>query len=176
MGEMTAERFESAPTFDAFLEGVEEFRDLWHAVASRTKVDPEIVAEFEALPSSWNLVGIAEDWCFDAINPMPVLAKLAEETSNIEFRVLLRDQNLDIMDQHLTNGRSRSIPIVVLYDAGFGDRGCWGSRPRELQEWMDTVAPTLPKEEKSKYHRRWYARDKGVSTLREILEMLRAAS
>ncbi len=171
---MSRERFESALTFREFLEEVEKFAELWHGVAQRAKVPQEFVDAFSALPGHWNLVAMAEDWCFDAINPLPVISRLADEVPNLSMKVLHRDENLDLIDAHLTNQQSRSIPIVIIYDEEFGDRGCWGTRPKELQKWIDEVAPTLPPEEKSKYHRRWYARDKGVSTLREILSLIQA--
>ena len=57
---------------------------------------------------------------------MPVVACLARDAHNLDLRVLARDENLDIMDTHLTNGRSRSIPVVILLDEDFVEKGWWG--------------------------------------------------
>ena len=57
---------------------------------------------------------IAEDWCGDASNTIPILAKLVE-LPGLELRVLRRDEHPEVMDRYLTDG-SRSIPIVIALD------------------------------------------------------------
>jgi hypothetical protein len=79
------------------------------------------------------------------------------------------------MDTHLTNG-SRSIPVMILYDENWTERACWGPRPKELQLWvMDWMAKNGKdgnNDEKYRYIRGWYARDKGQAALREVTEMV----
>ena len=111
---------------------------------------------------------IAEDWCGDASSTVPVLAKLAANTPGVELRIILRDQHPEVMDRYLTNG-SRSIPIVIALDEGFAELGHWGPRPAELQSWVMANRQTVPKTELYPQVRRWYARDHGESTLREVL-------
>ena len=59
---------------------------------------------------------ISEAWCGDAAQNVPLIAKATEFSSNIELKIILRDENLDIMDAFLTNG-GRSIPKVIAIDA-----------------------------------------------------------
>jgi hypothetical protein len=73
------------------------------------------------------------------------------------------------MDRYLTNG-SRSIPIVIALDAGFNELGHWGPRPRELQQWVMANRATMPKPERYRQVRRWYAEDRGQSTIRELMQ------
>jgi hypothetical protein len=76
------------------------------------------------------------------------------------------------MDKHLTNGKSRSIPVVIFLDASFEERGWWGPRPESLQAWAMNEGIALPKDERYKALRTWYARDRGHTTLDEILTAL----
>ena len=85
--------------------------------------------------ASRKLLVIAEDWCGDASNTVPIMAKLADAAPGLELRVILRDQNPEVMDQYLTNG-TRSIPIVIVLDEDFQELGHWGPRPTELQAWV----------------------------------------
>lgn len=117
------------------------------------------------------LLALVEDWCGDASNTIPVLARMGHEAQCLDMRVLLRDENPDVMDEYLTNG-SRSIPIVIVLDDDFNERGHWGPRPTELQQWVMDNKDTMPSDERYKYVRTWYARDKGETTLREILALL----
>ena len=55
---------------------------------------------------------ITEDWCGDAMMNLPILKRVSEEL-NLEVRVFHRDDDTRLIDQYLTNGKSRSIPIFV---------------------------------------------------------------
>jgi thioredoxin-like negative regulator of GroEL len=113
------------------------------------------------------LLAISHDWCWDAANTLPWVARLAEAGGG-ELRIALRDENPDLMDEYLTDG-ARSIPVVIALDEAFRVRGRWGPRPAELQAWFLANRATMPKEERYAHMRRWYIRDKGESTLREML-------
>ena len=51
--------------------------------------------------------------------------------------MLLRDQNLELMDQYLTNGTSRAIPIFVFIDQNGNERAVWGPRAETVQHFVD---------------------------------------
>lgn len=145
--------------------------DLYVALYKRVTIPIEISARVEALGGRWHLLVLSEDWCGDSVNIVPVIAKLTESISNMDMRILKRDQNLDIMDAHLT-GTSRSIPIVILLDQKFQECGWWGPRPRALQQWVIEKGMLLPKDERYKEVRTFYARDHGLTTMRELADML----
>jgi hypothetical protein len=155
---------------------VSEHVDLWAGVYRKSKIPEWAVEELEALGRSWNLMAIAEDWCGDASNLVPIFARLAEASPRVDFRILNRDENPELMDMYLTNG-SRSIPIVVIMDEEFRPVGRWGPRPAELQEFVITEkrAARRTSSEIYKDARQWYARDRGETTLRELLKVMAEA-
>jgi hypothetical protein len=169
------QRYERAPTFEQYLEGVERNRELWHAVYDRAQVPEEIVTTARAAGVGWRLLALAEDWCGDAVNTLPVIARLAREVG-WDLRVLPRDQNPDLMDAHLTNGRSRSIPVVIVYDERFREVGWWGPRPEAIQRWILSEGLAMPSPERYKVVRRWYAQDRGRTALAELLQVLGRAA
>ena len=178
MGEVhdvNRERFERAPTFREYLETVDQNRDLWNGVYERVRLPDDLVAEASRIRGEWHLVALSEDWCGDAVNTLPVVARLAEE-AGWDLRVLGRDDNPDLMDSHLTNGRSRSIPIVIVYDENFSEIGWWGPRPREIQAWVMDEGLSMSSPDRYKVIRTWYARDRGRTTLSEILGIVGAAA
>jgi hypothetical protein len=119
----------------------------------------------------YRLLVLAEDWCGDASSTVPYVAKLGDAAHCLEMRVLRRDEHPEVMDRYLT-GASRSIPIVIALDHAWRELGHWGPRPTALQAWFLEARQTRPKEELYPEIRRWYARDKGATTLREVLELL----
>jgi hypothetical protein len=163
-------RFEAAPTFLQYLARVDRNRELWHGVYERARAPENLVATARAILGTWNLVALSEDWCGDAVNTLPAVARLAE-AAGWDLRVLSRDANPDLMDAHLTNGRSRSIPVVIVYDDHFREVGWWGPRPAEIQSWVLTEGLAMPSPERYNAVRRWYAKDKGRTTLSELLEV-----
>jgi hypothetical protein len=153
--------------FDAYVASSTQHRGLWEGLY-RTARMPEWA--LGALPAGArrHLLVLAEDWCGDASNTVPVLARLADAVPGLELRVLRRDEHPAVMDRYLTNG-SRSIPIVIALDEEFAELGHWGPRPTELQSWVMANRQIMPKTELYPQVRRWYARDHGESTLREVL-------
>ncbi len=169
-------RFKSALPFPDYLETVRKNESLWRGVYQRARVPDAVVAEARALPGTWHLLALSEDWCGDAVNILPVVARFAEALPNVELRVLPRDENLDIMDAHLTNGSSRSIPVVILYDGDFRERAWWGPRPSGLQKWVMEEGMEMEPGPRYAETRRFYARDKGKAILAEALELIRSAA
>jgi thioredoxin family protein len=110
------------------------------------------------------------------VNTLPVIAKLASLVPEmVDLRVVGRDANPDLMDSHLT-GTSRSIPVVIVLDDGYMDRGWWGPRPKELQAWTVGSGKALEKADRYREIRRWYARDRGLSTLEELVTLMERAA
>ncbi|HEV8151072.1 MAG TPA: thioredoxin family protein [Gemmatimonadales bacterium] len=144
-----------------------EFPELWRGVFERAVLPEWALEEFARTPLRKLLV-LAEDWCGDAANTVPVLAALAEQLDAGELRVLERDRFPEVMDAYLSNG-TRSIPIAIALDREFRELGHWGPRPAVLQSWMLTNKATIPSPKRYAYARRWYAKDRGETTLRELL-------
>jgi hypothetical protein len=169
------ERYLAAPDFPAMLADARKNVELWTAMWRHAQVDEGFVHRVAALPGAWHLLVLSEDWCGDAVNTVPVVAKLAERAPNMDLRVLGRDDNPDLMDAHLT-GASRSIPVVIALDETFEERGWWGPRPTVLQGWVSGQGQLLEKTARYREARIWYARDRGRTTLEEVVSMLERAA
>ena len=152
---------------------IREHKDLWDAVATRAEVPTWATEAAAALGSRRKLMVISEDWCGDASNTVPVIARFAEVAPSVDVRVVKRDEHPELMDLYLTHG-ARSIPLVVVLDEGFRPIGRWGPRPTELQEMVlrEKKVGERPMDEIYRDVRRWYARDRGESTLRELLSVM----
>jgi len=117
-------------------------------------------------------ITLTETWCGDASQNLPYLNQLAAINENIEFRLLLRDDDLDLMDSYLTNG-GRSIPKVIFLKEENGqliELGSWGPRPEPVQTRMraEKQNPTMTKEELALFVQKWYNNDKGLTLQKEI--------
>lgn len=122
-------------------------------------------------PEHWIL--LTEGWCGDAAHSVPVIAKMADYSSKIKLDLLLRDENLELMDKHLTNG-GRSIPKLIRYSEDGKVLGEWGPRPAAAQQIMlDGKTKGLEKADINVELQKWYARDRGASIDQEFQDLLK---
>jgi hypothetical protein len=154
--------------FGEFTSRSAEYCRIWEGLYAIARVPAWAL---EAVPPgvARRFLVIVEDWCGDGPSSIAPLAKLAAQAPGLELRIVGRDDHPELMDRYLTNG-ARSIPIVVALDGDFRELGHWGPRPTELQAWVMANKATIPKSELYPQVRKWYARDQGLSTLREVLE------
>lgn len=117
---------------------------------------------------------LSESWCGDASPSLPLMNKISELNPNIEFKIVLRDEHLALMDVFLTNG-SRSIPkLIVLDEENEEVIGEWGPRP--------SIATQMAKAYKQEHGvltaefkqdlQVWYNKDKGQNILSDLLDLL----
>lgn len=168
--------WDEAMSYDQFVKESQAHCELWKGVYRIARVPAWAVEQASALGERFRLVVLAEDWCGDATNTVPVLARWADVTPNIELRVLRRDEHDEVMQRYLTNGTARSIPVVIVLNEAMEELGWWGPRPRALQDWaMAERAKGRAKAEMYPEIRRWYAKDKGETTIREVLAVMGGA-
>ncbi len=174
-GELTLrERFRAGETFAGLLKRTRDDGALWEAIYKRAGISDDAMARTRRLRRHWHLLILSEDWCGDSVNVLPYLARLKETTPRIELRIIGRDANPDIMEAHVTDA-SRAIPVVIVLDDTFKERGWWGPRPGPLQSWVRSEGLALPKVERYRQMRTWYARDHGETLVAEILSIIERA-
>ena len=147
---VTPERFEHALTYADYVAGVAVNRDQFEHYYQTVRLTDDDVAFFRqaaARPSGpAELLAIAEAWCPDVFRGLPVFARIAE-ASNMTLRVVLRDENPDIMDEFLLNGTARAIPVAVFYTKDHRYIAHWIERPAVAHAEIARV-----KAEFSKHH------------------------
>lgn len=135
----------------------------------------ETIDKLQNLDYHYIWLVISEGWCGDAAQILPVLNKMAAASEKkIDLRIVLRDENDELMNQYLTNG-GRAIPkvIVICKEAGIV-RTDWGPRPKGASELMSNYKRDFGViDEKIKTDLQlWYLADKGLSTQQELLEIM----
>lgn len=163
--------WDAAVSLDAFIAAAQQHQGFWQATRRLAVVTPDAIARVQAVAVPRRLLVLAEDWCGDAVNTLPVLQRLVEHSVHVELRVLRRDEYDGLMQAHLSNG-ARAIPVVMVLDADGRHYGWWGSRPSPLQRWRLLEGNAMDKDARSKATRTWYARDRGRTTVDEVLELL----
>jgi len=143
-------------------------------------INPELKVLVEGLQHHYIWVVITEAWCGDSAQNLPVIAELAKlNPEKIKLHILLRDENLELMDQYLTNG-ARAIPkLFAVNDTLSKEAFIWGPRPANAQElliaWKKNPEGKSWEEFEKELHG-WYAKDKGQSLQQEFFQLLSSQS
>src|SRR5438874_1952820 len=96
-------------TAKKYSENLLEYSKLNVARMNRIDKTIEIIPELKEIveqivsPQTWLI--LTEGWCGDAAQIVPVFAKIAQLNSTINLKFLLRDENSELMDRYLTNGK-----------------------------------------------------------------------
>lgn len=99
--------------------------------------------------SNIRMIVLAEAWCGHCMLDIPILLRLVE-ASNIGIRFLRRDENLELMDQYLTNEK-RIIPIVLFIDEAGNELAKWGPMAPEIATYSNDMKQDLPNKEDANY-------------------------
>ncbi len=124
-----------------------------------------------SIPYIW--LTLTEGWCSDAAQNLPLLAAIEQHSPHISLKLLLRDENLDVMDQYLT-GTSRSIPkLICMEKETLKEIFTWGPRPKPAQDLMlELKKNNTPSAERSLQIQKWYNTDKTQTLQNEFLQLI----
>lgn len=138
--------FEKGLTLDQYKNGMNVNREKMESIYEGFQLNEEERGQLSEVKTSLKAIVLTEDWCGDAMLNIPILLRIAEE-AKIDVRFVLRDSNLELMDQYLTNGTARSIPIFIFIDEEGQEKTVWGPRASEVQNYVDTMRSQLPDKE-----------------------------
>ena len=136
------------------------------------KVADDLKAMLQSIdePQIWMV--LTEPWCGDSAQCLPQITVMTDLNPNIDLRMILRDENLDIMDEYLTNG-GRSIPRLVIFDKKGQDLASWGPRPAEAQVvFKESKESGMEKADILKNLHLFYGRNRGAALESEFLVLL----
>jgi len=119
---VTQERFAQGLTWADFLANAKVNRDKFERNYNNPVLTDEDLSFFRTASDRTDgprkLLAIAEAWCGDVYRELPTAVRITE-AAGMELRIVLRDENADIMDEFVSNeGKSRAIPVFVFYTSG----------------------------------------------------------
>jgi hypothetical protein len=140
-----------------------------------TTLIPELKRRLSNIERPMIWLVLTEGWCGDAAQSLPVIDKMAKESDRIVLKLLLRDQNPELMEQFLTNGTSRSIPRLIVLDRDTLEvLESWGPRPEPAQQLFYQLRDDVSVDEREAAERlhKWYADDRTRVIQEEILSLI----
>lgn len=140
----------------------------------QTKLSETTKEKTQRVQKDFTWLVLTESWCGDAAQTLPILNKFAETNPKIELKVVLRDDNADLMNGFLTNG-SKSIPKLIVLEKGTNNVvSTWGPRSEKATNLVNDYKEKHGKldAEFKKDLQLWYNSDKGVHIERDLVDLL----
>ncbi|PCH73022.1 MAG: thioredoxin family protein [Flavobacteriaceae bacterium] len=140
----------------------------------KTLKTPEFISKkINALKNKRTFLLLAEGWCGDAAQLTPIINHVAERSDNLNLKIVLRDENEALMNEFLTNG-GKSIPKLIILDENNNVINTWGPRPSAAAKLVSDYKKEhgVIDAEIKKNLQLWYNKDKGVSTMTELMELV----
>jgi hypothetical protein len=138
------EWFEEGMTTNEYISSMKVNRDGLLKVYNSSELEMEQKAALHKIQDKHlRALVLTADWCGDAMVNLPLFLRIANEAL-IDIRYFIRDENLELMDQYLTNGKSRSIPVIVLINEAGEEVAKWGPRAPEAQKLAVELFGSLP--------------------------------
>jgi len=139
------------------------------------ELDPELTDIARNFGRNLGFIVLAEAWCGDVAQNLPIIHKIIKLNPSWKMHILWRDENLDLMNEYLTNA-AISIPKVIIFDAiTFEELAVWGPRPAILQDKVMAYKADpkdMPYSEFVESVHLWYAKDKGKNLQLEWKEII----
>ncbi|MCM8569314.1 thioredoxin family protein [Gramella jeungdoensis] len=139
----------------------------------RIRLPEEQKTIFKNIETKQTWLVLLESWCADGAQTIPVLNKIAETSDNISLKIILRDENPEIMDNFLTNG-TRSIPKLIILDEDFQVMATWGPRSVPATKMVADYKEEFGKIDATFKARLqvWYNKDHGLSIINELSDIV----
>ncbi len=138
------------------------------------ELNNELITEVNKIDSKYYWVCMTEAWCGDAAQILPIIDKVCLLNSNIDLKILLRDENPEVINDNLTNG-SKSIPKLIILDNNLNKIISWGPRPQILNDFVSEYKkrPDFSKAEMIKEIQMWYNKDNTKSLQSDIVNLIK---
>ncbi len=174
--------YEKGTDFESYQRGMKKKGAIWKDAYSTAKLPPDVEYTAQRIPGQWRLLVVSEELCHDSQNTVPYLVALADSMPGLDLRIVDSKLGKSVMEARRTPDDRGATPTVVILDEHGVDSGCWIERPAALQTFYLENKHAFRNADKHDRERletefmRWYERDAGATTLREVILLLDAAA
>jgi hypothetical protein len=138
------------------------------------KIPKVAVNAFQNINEKQTWLVILESWCADGAQTIPILNKICDVNSNLDVKIVLRDEHPELMNLFLTNG-TRSIPKMIILDSDNNILNTWGPRSRAATKMVEVYKKKNGGIDASfkKFLQVWYNNDMGEAIIDDLEKLIK---
>src|SRR5690625_4626151 len=134
---------------EQYMSHLDKHKDNYYNIYNKFKL-PDDDDFFNATrEKNLRVVALAEVWCGHCMLDIPILLHMCDKM-DIPVKFLPRDENLELMDQYLTNG-NRVIPIFIFINEDGEEVGKWGPIADSVRAFTSQYRDKLPPKDSPEY-------------------------
>lgn len=141
--------FDKGLTTKEYIETLDQLKDGFEQIDKNFTLPDDDEFFKKVNEKDLKVIVIAEPWCGHCMLNMPILFQLCEE-ANMPVRISLRDENLELMDQYLTNEK-RIIPRFIFINQAGEEVATWGPMAEYTKQFVDNLKEKLPPKDGEDY-------------------------
>lgn len=137
---ITEEIWDRGLSLAEFIGRLETFQSEMQRRVNDLRVTSAEFQKLRAFSQVRKILVMTEGWCLDSLMNVPILAKIAEASPNIEMKLIFRSEYPELR-QYFSEKGYDNIPLCWIMKEDYSFCGVWVERPqsayRMLGEWKD---------------------------------------
>ena len=154
---LTEEKFNTGMTTRQYIDQIKVNKQPFVDIYEKVEVARDVRAQFDGMEKPLKLAVFTADWCGDAMSTTPAILRLADSTDGLSLSVFNRDEELELTNGFLPEGRAGTVPVFVAYDDSMREVAIFVETANELVPDIDAmdemIAAELASEEEAEARR-----------------------
>jgi len=126
--------FDSGRRYGEWKAAMRENQEVIAEVEGEIELSPSAEEALRRLARPLRALAIAEDWCRDSVDNLPIVAALAEASGKLDLRVFTKAEHPELMALFLKEGKYESLPVFAFFDEDWRELGRFIERPDSVTE------------------------------------------
>ena len=142
---LTEEKFNTGMTTRQYIDQIKVNKQPFVDIYENVEVAKDVRAQFDGMEKPLKLAVFTADWCGDAMSTTPAILRLADSTDGLSLSVFNRDEELELTNAFLPEGRAGTVPVFVAYDESMREVAIFVETANELVPDIDAMDEMLAK-------------------------------
>jgi len=143
---LTEEKFNTGMTTRQYIDQIKVNKQPFVDIYEKVEVARDVRAQFDGMEKPLKLAVFTADWCGDAMSTTPAILRLADSTDGLSLSVFNRDEELELTNGFLPEGRAGTVPVFVAYDESMREVAIFVETANELVPDIDAMDEMIVKE------------------------------
>ena len=142
--------FENGISYEEYIKESKKYREKMNnsLLIGQKVVQKLSYDQISRMNEKLHVLCIAENWCIDCANGVPIIAMLADMNPNWDFLVVSRDHFRKEFETFYTTAGRKKIPVIIFADEDGDEIMRWIEKPTRSYQLLGILRDqNLPKEE-----------------------------
>lgn len=133
---ITQEIWDRGLTLEEYIARMDKFQKEMQQRVNDLRVTSAEFKKLKGFHQVRKILVVTEDWCMDSLMNVPIIAKIAEASPNIEMKLIYRSEYPELRQYFSEQGYNK-IPLCWVMQEDLSFCGVWVERPQSANRMLD---------------------------------------